>query len=272
MPTLLFGVVGDTRPANEDDTAGYPTDIISTIYTDIAQMSPMPAMVVSTGDYQFASTAGNESVNQLTLYLQARANYPGIQFPTMGNHECTGATNSNCTPNTAGGLTNNYNAFMSMLLAPIGQTNPYYSINVSAPDNSWTAKFVFVAANAWSGAQSTWLDSTLSQTTTYTFVIRHEPSDTTGGPPGVAGSLPIIAAHPYTLVIVGHTHTYDHLSAQEIIVGNGGAPLTGSKNYGYAIVAQRSDGALVVDMYDYQTRAADSNFHFVIAANGALTQ
>jgi hypothetical protein len=269
--------VGDTRPANEDDTAGYPTSVITTIYTDLAQMTPMPQMVVSTGDYQFAAPAGNEGANQLALYLQARSNYPGVQFPTMGNHECTGATASNCTINTAGGLTNNYNSYVSMLLGPIGQTNPYYSINVAAPDNSWTAKFVFVAANAWSSAQSTWLTATLAQSTTYTFVIRHEPSDvgtSNGGPPGVDGSNPIIAANPCTLVIVGHTHTYDHYptSGKEIIVGNGGAPLTGSKNYGYGIVAQRADGALVVDMYDYQTNAADPDFHFVIMANGTLTQ
>ena len=75
------------------------------------------------------------------------------------------------------------------MLAPIGQTaNPYYSINVNAADNSWTAKFVITAANAWDTAQQTWLQSTLAQKTTYTFIVRHEPSDATPPlPPGVAG-------------------------------------------------------------------------------------
>src|SRR5450755_1838655 len=32
---LVFGVVGDTRPANEDDPSSYPTSVIGPIYQDI---------------------------------------------------------------------------------------------------------------------------------------------------------------------------------------------------------------------------------------------
>src|SRR5262249_59331254 len=35
LPELRFAVVGDTRPANLDDTANYPTDIVRAIWTDV---------------------------------------------------------------------------------------------------------------------------------------------------------------------------------------------------------------------------------------------
>ncbi len=49
----------------------------------------------------------------------------------------------------------------------------------------------------------------------------------------------IIDQHDLTLLIVGHTHEYHHDPRnREIIVGNGGAPLTSGVNYGYVIVAR----------------------------------
>jgi hypothetical protein len=185
----------------------------------------------------------------------------------MGNHECTGATASNCGPGSQSGTTSNYTAFLSKMLGPIGKTDPYYALRVDAADGSWTAKFVFVAANAWSDAQSTWLDQALTDATTYTFVIRHEPSAANTAP-GVTPSDAIIGAHPFTIAIVGHTHTYERPAGKEVIVGNGGAPLSGSKNYGFGMVSQRADGALDVDMIDYSTGLADSSFHFAVKADG----
>jgi hypothetical protein len=66
----------------------------------------------------------------------------------------------------ADGTPNNYNAFRSKMLGPIQKTDPYYAIGLHALDNSWTAKLVFVAANAWSATQATWLETTLAQPTT----------------------------------------------------------------------------------------------------------
>ncbi len=129
---------------------------------------------MTTGDYMFASTGGTQAGPQLDLYLAARADFSGPLFPAMGNHECTGATASNCGAGAANGITANYSAYLSKLLAPIQKTEPYYAIKINASDSSWTAKLVFVAANAWSSTQATWLESTLSQPTTYTFVVRHE--------------------------------------------------------------------------------------------------
>jgi Calcineurin-like phosphoesterase len=267
---LYFTAVGDTRPANEDDTSAYPTAIIDQIYSDITALNPQPLFSISTGDYQFANPSGTQSAPQLDLYLAARAKFPGVFFPALGNHECTGATASNCGSGNTDGVTSNYTNFLSMLLAPIKQTSPYYSISINAIGGSWTSKFVFIAANAWDSGQSTWLSGVMAQATTYTFVIRHE-STGTSGPPGVSPSDTIIDGYPYTLLVVGHTHTYEHPSTKEVLFGNGGAPLTGSNDYGYGLFSQRSDGAIVVDAIDYQSGAADASFHFVVTPTGTLT-
>ena len=80
-----------------------------------------------------------------------------------------------------------------------------------------------------------------------------------------------MANHPYTLAIVGHSHEYHHSKSsnpQEVIIGNGGAPLALNQNYGYGIVAQRTDGSLQVDMFDYQTQQPDTSFRFAVKADG----
>jgi len=265
---LYFGIVGDTRPATPDDTKHYPTTVITRIFDDLGGVKPSPPFLVSTGDYQFSKANGPEAQAQIQLYIAAHANYPGIQFPTIGNHECTGATDSNCGPGNDAGTPNNYVQFMSLLLGPLGKTTPYYEIDVAAQDASWTAKFVFVAANAWDAAQATWLDAALSQTSTYTFIVRHEPAAVIQAP-GVAPSEAIMANHPYTLAIVGHSHEYKHVAgSREVLVGNGGAPMSVSQDYGYAIVTQRSDLSLTVDMYDFLSNAPDPSFHFAVKPDG----
>ena len=270
LSSLVFAVVGDTRPPSPNDTAGYPTPIITKVYANIAARQPQPAFVLGTGDYQFSSSAATASA-QMDLYLGARAQYQGHFFPVMGNHECTGGTTSNCGPGTSYGLTGNYTSFLSKLLAPIGKTDPYYALHVSAEDGSWTAKYLFLAANAWTQPQNDWLDAAMAEATTYTFIIRHEPAiDTTV--PGVGPSEAIMAKHPYTFAIVGHSHTFRRNSNREVIIGNGGAPLTGSVNYGYGLFARRDDGVIDVDMIDYQTGQPTPSQHFAIKADGSLTQ
>jgi hypothetical protein len=271
VSSLRFTVIGDTRPASVDDLAGYPTAVIDALYQDIAKLQPAALFSVSTGDYQFSTPYGNEASSQLNLYLAARAKFPGPFFPAMGNHECTGGTASNCGPGNTNGMTDNYNQFMAMMLGPIQKTKPYYSINIDASDGSWTSKFVFVAANAWDSGQDSWLQQTMAQKTTYTFVVRHESSYVTETP-GVSPSDAIINASAYTLLIVGHSHTYEHRGGKEVLFGNGGAPLSGSLNYGYGVFSQRQDGAIVVDAMDYQTNQADPSFHFVVKPDGSPTQ
>jgi hypothetical protein len=53
------------------------------------------------------------------------------------------------------------------------------------------------------------------------------------------------------------------------VIGNGGAPLTGSSNYGYAIFLQRTDGTVRVDMLDYSSKAIDPSFAFAVHADGS---
>jgi len=275
LSRLLFAVVGDTRPPNEDDLSGYPTTVITKIFQDVQGQTPAIPFVVSTGDYQFSSTGSSSTASQqLTLYQQARAAYSGMQFCAMGNHECTGADDSNCPSGSS--PTANYTAFMNQILAPIQKTLPYYVIDIGATDGSWTSKFVFTAANAWDSTQQSWLQTTMAQKTTYTFVVRHEPTESSGGAPGVSPIDSIITQYPYTMLLTGHSHTWDTFgygTAKEVVVGNGGAPLSNtSKNYGFAVMSQRSDGAIVGDMIDYMSLQALSEFHFVVTPEGTVTQ
>ncbi len=256
---LDFAIIGDTRPASVNDTAGYPTAVITTIFQDLQAENPRPDFAVGTGDYQFSSNGSTTTTPQLDLYLQAKANFANPEFPAMGNHECTGATKSNCGAGTTNGNTSIYTTFVSKILTPLGLTTPYYSLMIAPPNNAWTAKIVVIAANAWTQTQATWLDSTLAQPTTYTFVVRHESSQANTAP-GVTPSGTIIAAHPYTMLIVGHSHTYKHLSQKEVIVGNGGAPLTTGAAFGYGIVQRRTDGTILFTFYNYKTHAVLDSF------------
>ncbi len=263
---LYFGIVGDTRPANIDNTSGYPTTIISKIYRDLAGLNPQPLFVVTSGDYMFATPGRGTAAPQMDLYLTAQQQFKGTAFAAMGNHECTGATDSNC----ASSPTENMNVFMSQMLAPLGVKKPYYAVTVNATDSSWTSKLVFIAANAWDSTHSSWLDSTLAQPTTYTFIVRHEPSEANTAP-GVSPSDAIIRNHPYTLLIAGHTHNYSHNTSnpREIVVGNGGAPLTGSSSYGFGLVQQLTDGTVQVDVLDYQSLNFDPSFRFKVHPDGS---
>lgn len=260
IDTLSFAVVGDTRPPSEDDIAAYPTAVITKIWQDVEGQNPRPAFALTTGDYQFSNPFSNGATAQLKLYLQARSAFTNVAFPAMGNHECTGGTASNCGQGNKDGITNNYSAFLQMLLGPINKPLPYYEIDINGVNNAWTAKFLFVAANAWDATQSTWLDTAMAKATTYTFVVRHEGSIATTAP-GVTPSAGIMAKHPYTLLIAGHTHTYEYFAKErQVIVGNGGAPLTNNVNYGYVIARQRMDNAIEFSEYDYSTNVVQATF------------
>ena len=262
---LRFAIVGDTRPPSPDDTSGYPTAIITRIWQDIEAETTKIPFAISTGDYMFSYTASTV-MPQLDLYMQARSHYSGIQYPAMGNHECNSATDGNCGNGSA---TTNMTDFITVMLTPINETKPYYTKNLTAADNSWTAKFVFVACNAWDSTQSSWLHTELAKPTTYTFVVRHEGTNAVSQTPCNA-SQATIDANPLTLLIVGHTHTYSHYaSTKEIVVGIGGAPLTSGTNYGYAVVSRNGDGTLTVVVYDYMSHATLDTFKIKASGAGA---
>jgi hypothetical protein len=241
---LYFAVVGDTRPADPDDTASYPSAVIQRIYADLEAQSPRPSFVVTTGDYMFASPAGTQGQDQIQLYMAAAAQFTGGPiFPVMGNHECTGTTAGNCTFST-----NNLTAFMNALVKPLGKTAPYYGLTFQDPGGAWSAKFLMVACNAWDATQQAWLAGQLAQSTTYTFVVRHEPPNI--GAPCVPDVDAMLAQSSYTLLIAGHSHTFYH-SGKTLVVGNGGAPISGNTPFGYALIDQQPDGTFVVTQWDY---------------------
>jgi hypothetical protein len=256
---LRFAVVGDTRPPTVDDTAGYPSAIITKIWQDVE--GDAPPFAVATGDYMYVGNT-NEQNPQLDLYFAARRGYSGPLYAALGNHECDTATESNCGSGTLNGASvnffpRNYKAFLDRMVTPVGATVPWYLVRVSGP--GFTAKIVIVAANAWVDEQAAWLETVMSEPSDYTFVVRHEPSSAYQAP-GTDPSQAIIDRHPYTLLLVGHSHRYARVHPREVIIGNGGAPLTGPSQYGYAIVRRRADGTVELTAYEYQQRQVMDTF------------
>lgn len=250
---LFFAVMGDTRPPVTNDNAGYPTATITKIYDDIQAMNPRPQFVVATGDYMFAKPGSTNGETQLKKYIAARNHFSGPVFGAMGNHECTGPSTSNCATN----ITNNMQAYLDHLITPLGRTKPYYAIHVDNTHEKWTAKFLIVACNAWSPAQKTWLQNQLEKPTTYTFVARHEPRGTDA--PCGADMDALLANHPYTMLLVGHVHTYSH-SGKQLVEGLGGAPVTGSGVHGYATIEQLPNGTFRVTQYSAATGQPVSHY------------
>jgi hypothetical protein len=249
---MFFAVVGDTRPPNANQTSQYPTSTITQIYTDIDGLNPKPQFVLTTGDYMFSSKNGTANVAQLAKYTSAMSNYHGGPvFPVLGNHECTGYTADNCaTTSTA-----NLEAFKSALVDPLGLSDIFYTVPFQASDGSWTAKIIVAACNAWSSTQKSWLQGELAKPTTYTIVGRHEPSSATTAP-CIAEMDPILSATspPIDLLIAGHTHLLEH-SGHQIIIGNGGAPITGSSPFGFATVELIPGTGFRINEFDSSTAA-----------------
>ncbi len=284
-------MTGDTRPSSTT-TAGYPQSVKNIITSVFAgfQTQDIP-FVVGSGDYAFSSTSAGSAVKQYTDYMTARKQYTGTYLPTMGNHECNGFTDSNCPIGSFTGMTQDY---VNTILTPsTGQSSPWFSALYLANDGSWSAKFIFVAANAWDTKQQLWLQSTLAVSTTYTFIVRHEPANDARAP-GVTPSENMMSsafnAGTLTLSITGHTHlvqlpggtqpygdSFGATKAYEIIVGNGGAPLDAGPTHGYAIATRRaSDGAIVVQMFEsadpsgnpITPNVPDTKFRFAVNPNG----
>jgi hypothetical protein len=252
---LNFAVFGDCRPpALSNVGTSYPTAILGGVFSIAKQNNAQ--FVIGTGDYMFTNTQAGVDA-QVPKFFSALKNYASTLdkvWLTMGNHECNGYTASNCP---ALNETPNIQAFMGQLLPP-GVTKPYYRKDVSTPLG--TAKFIFVAANAWDSTQQTWLTQQLQQPTKYTFVMRHEPHTSSGVPTGVSASESIITQYPLTLEFLGHTHEYRHgLAAgdtydnRRVISGNAGAPIQSTAsftNYGVLLVQQQSNGDITVNEID----------------------
>jgi hypothetical protein len=263
--SLSFAVIGDTRPAMINDTAHYPSAIIERIYEDLNRLDPRPEFILTTGDYMFADPATGHGLEQVAQYMRAESRWRGGPvFHVMGNHECNGFTAGNLDLSTGacdGAFSNNYQAFFTAMVRPLGKRLPYYVVPIDADDGSWSSKFIIVACNAWSSAQEEWLRSELTKPTTFTFVVRHEDYASTAGP-CVRQMNAMLSTARYDALITGHKHTFQNNLAgpgREIIVGHGGAGAGGPHGYGYAIFEQRGLSFTVTD-YDYVTGAPRTRF------------
>jgi hypothetical protein len=302
VSNLVVGVFGDVRPANPDDTASYPDSILASIFSGLQTLNVPVTVDVGDHCFQDAKTSGGTCHTQMVSHFMAqRANYSGKLLPTMGNHEgCAveAATATNCpSPFTGAGYI--LQDYLNDVVQPsTGQSSPYYSVVLYG---AWgTAKFIHVAANDWdttsANTQGKWLTSSLAVPTTYTFVVRHEPSSAATAA-GVTPSETIYQtaynAGNLTLSLTGHTHgvwlpgssvtvkgtTYGVNAEYEVIIGNGGAPLDAGNYYGFAVLERRaSDGAIVVQEYETMSsdgttllnNAKDPSFVFARNANGSV--
>ena len=256
---LNFAVFGDCRPPLPEDTGHYPSAIVGGIFQRAQDVGAQ--FVVGTGDYMNAFTSFAVDA-QVSAFLQARQAFKGSLYLTMGNHECMTTTSSNC-PNA--NESPNAIAFMTKL-APPNLTKPYYRIDM--PTAFGNAKFIFIAANAWSTAQSDWLKQQLADPTQYTFVVRHEASNDQSAP-GVTPSDTLLMGAPITVAFFGHTHEYLRIDPSHIIAGNGGAPLDSGTAYGFVLAKQRADGAIALQAIDQATgNPLDA---WAVTADGKLT-
>jgi hypothetical protein len=235
---LFFAVIGDTRPSMPNNTSGYPTAVVQRIFSQMETMSPKPQFVVGTGDYVFSTSGSKSSQKQFDLFTKAAASYSGVVFAAMGNHECKMSTATNCAGSTSN---KTYNAFLNNMVKPLGKDKPYYTVRIDAKDGSWTSKFVYLACNAWESTQARWFENEMRLPTTHTFVVRHEPTQTTKGP-CVNETNAVLKKSTYSLLLTGHLHTFAHPSPREIIVGTGGAPLEDDVPHGFATVEQVENG------------------------------
>ncbi len=257
VPRFIFAILGDPRPPASNDTAHYPTARVTKIYDEIQALNPRPQFVVATGDYMFASPSGNEGRPQMDLYLAARRHFTGPLFGSLGNHECSGGVASNCAP--APSSNNNFKAWMDGVVKPLGKTLPSYEVPFSDTAGHWTAKLLIIACNAWSPAQKTWLAAALGRRTDYTFLARHEPMGSTAPCNTEMDAMLKASGTRYTMLLVGHVHNYAH-SGKQLLEGVGGAPLTGTANFGFATVEQRLDGGVRVRQYDSTTNTVVSTY------------
>lgn len=257
VPRFIFAILGDTRPPANNDTAHYPTARVTRIFDQIQALNPRPQFVVATGDYMFASATGSQGKPQMDLYMAARRHYQGPLFASLGNHECQGGVAGNCAP--APSTNNNYKAWFDAVIKPLGRTLPYYEVPFSDTNGRWKAKLLIVACNAWSATQKNWLQTALGRRTDYTFVARHEPMGSTAPCNSEMDAMLRASGTRYTMLLVGHVHNYTH-SGKQLVEGVGGAPLTGSANFGFATVEQRLDGGVRVRQYDSTTNAVVSTY------------
>jgi calcineurin-like phosphoesterase family protein len=246
---LFFGFTGDTRPV--DCGGAYPTPIIDNIFTQMKTAGVQFAL--DQGDHMFnCGSDFSGARDQMNAYVQAAGLLGKTVFLTMGNHECTGESQTLCSSYPYG--TNpNYTAFMDAL-KPIS-AKPYYRFDITT--GSGLAVFLVVADDTWNAEQQTWLTTNLADADAharYTFVTKHHPDGNTDHPE-FQQIYDLVRQHKYTLFFTGHSHLYKRQSSdpRAIVMGIGGAPLAGTPYNGYGTAVQGTDDRIYVSVYDQAT-------------------
>ena len=221
---LLFGITGDTRPA-ECAPSAYPQSIINNIFTGLKNQNVQFA--VDQGDHMFNCGSGPAAVvgaqQQMANYVGAASLLGKTVFMTMGNHECSGEATTLCTLGSYGNNAN-YTAFMDAL-QPIAST-PYYRFDVMTA--SGLAVFLVLADDVWDATEQGWLTQQLTDADArakYTFVSKHHPDGNTDHPE-FQQIYDLVTQHKYTLFLTGHSHEYRHSrkDVRTVVIGCGGAP------------------------------------------------
>jgi hypothetical protein len=258
---LRFGFTGDTRPARCTPDSPYPRAIIDGIFAGMKRQGAQFA--VDQGDHLFVCGYGEDSLaearRQLGEYAGAAALLGKTVFMTMGNHECTGASRALCRLGDYGSNPN-FTAYMDAL-APISNT-PYYRFDVST--RSGLAVFLVVADDVWDAAERDWLTAQLTDADArakYTFVSKHHP-DRNLDHPEFQDIYELVRKHKYTLFLTGHSHQYRRQKddPRALVMGCGGAPLTGGDFWGYGIATQGLDDRVYVSIYDQATGNVRESF------------
>ena len=270
LADLRFAVVGDTRPLKANDNADYPIQVIRQIFTDITNLSPSPAFTLSTGDYQYVDPGSGNSSTQVGDYVTARSSYPGLLFPTMGNHECTGYTNSECGSGNTDGITENYTTFMSPSVRADRRSNPYYSIPISAADGSWTAKIVVTAANAWDQDQQIgrrrWRSRRPTPSCRAMSRSRTPPTSRPSAPSTTSSTRAATRSCWWGTPTRSGTRRSSRGGHRRERWRSGD-----DRSFGFALIARQSDGTLSVQQYDETSGApTPGGVSFTIDAQGQV--
>jgi hypothetical protein len=242
---LWFATTGDTRPAGCNATSEYPQAAMARIAAAMKALEVQFAVDLGDHMYVCGDVGGLTSAQldvaareQMGLYMSAIGAGPAAWWMTMGNHECGAAyAGGGCA--VGGPHDANFAAYMAALRRP----QPWYANDVQTAQG--LARFVVIADDAWSDAQSAWLSSTLDDADArakYTILVRHHPVQ--GANTGRAEIVNLLRRHKATLLLTAHRHGYEHdaesWQGRSVVVGLGGA---GGK-WGFATVLQNVDGTL----------------------------
>ena len=232
VPTLHFAVLGDCRPAGyvndpSQVPAKYPTAIVTQIFQRIVARDPDFALFSGDVLYTFNPPDGGSGAAQIDQFLSARDLLDRPFAPALGNHEDDDTVN-----------------------IPVWSQKfrvlQYYSFTVHT--NAGDVQFIVADDTYWNSTQLNQIKTWLSSSAPYHIVLKHHPTDSSEITETTWQQ--IVAQYPPTLVLTGHSHTYDHPHPNELVLGTAGAPLANAApGYGYAMVDQIAGGGFQVSAY-----------------------